>query len=75
MKAIVWSKEACTFCIRAKNLLNKKGINFEERLLGEKWSKQDLLEMVPNATTVPQIFIDNVYIGGYTELVEHLSSL
>ena len=75
MKAIVWSKDACPYCVRAKQLLESENIEYEERAIGQKWSKQDLLEMVPSARTVPQIFIDNIYIGGYTELVEHLSSL
>jgi len=74
MKAIIWTTEICPFCIRAKNLLRKKDIEYEERVIGEDWTKQDLLESVPNAHTVPQIFIDNIYIGGYTDLTEHLSS-
>lgn len=74
MRAIIWSKDNCPFCVKAKELLSINSILFDERVLGEKWSKQDLLKVVPNARTVPQIFIDNVYIGGYTDLVEHLSS-
>lgn len=75
MTAVIWTKDVCPFCIRAKKLLTKNNITYEERVVGEKWSKQDLLKLLPEAKTVPQIFIDNVHIGGYTELVEHLSSL
>lgn len=71
---IIWSKNTCSFCVKAKELLEEHGIEYEERMLGEKWTKNDLLEKVPNAKTVPQIFIDNAYIGGYTELVEFLNS-
>lgn len=74
MKALVWSKEDCRFCVRAKALLSSNNIDYEERVLQNGWSKQELLKMVPNAQTVPQIFIDNNYIGGYTELVEFLNS-
>lgn len=74
MLAEIWSKTTCIFCDKAKTLLTERNIPYEERLLGEKWSKEDLLEKVPNAKTVPQIFIDNVYIGGYTDLVEFLDS-
>ena len=74
MMAIVWSKEVCPFCIRAKELLTSQNIPYEERILGEGWTREQLLTEVPNARTVPQIFIDNIYIGGYNELVEHLSS-
>jgi glutaredoxin 3 len=74
MKAIVWSKNACPFCDQAKKLLGSKGIEFEERnLSAEKWTKEQLLEAVPTARTLPQIFLDDNYIGGFTELRRHLS--
>jgi glutaredoxin 3 len=74
MKAIVWSKNACPFCDQAKKLLGSKGIEFEERnLSAEKWTKEQLLEAVPTARTLPQIFLDDNYIGGFTELRKHLS--
>lgn len=73
MKAIVWSKNSCPFCTQAKALLESKGIEFEERnLSAEKWTKEQLLEAVPTARTLPQIFLDDNYIGGFTELRKHL---
>jgi glutaredoxin 3 len=73
MKAVVWSKNQCPFCVQAKALLESKGIEFEERnLSAEKWTKEQLLEAVPTARTLPQIFLDDNYIGGFTELRKHL---
>lgn len=72
MKAIVWSKYHCQYCEQAKSLLKQKGIEFEERKIGDGYTKEDLLEVVPNARTVPQIFIDNELIGGYEELKKRL---
>lgn len=73
MKAIVWSKNACPFCDQAKKLLDSKGIEYEERnLSAERWTKEQLLEAVPTARTLPQIFLDDNYIGGFTELRKHL---
>ena len=72
MKAIVWSKYHCPYCDQAKALLTHKGITFEERKIGDGYTKEDLLEAVPTARTVPQIFIDEVLIGGFTELQQHL---
>ena len=73
MKAIVWSKDQCTFCDQAKNLLKLKKIEFEERNISRgPWSKEQLLEHVPNARTVPQIFLDDVLIGGFTDLKKKL---
>lgn len=73
MKAIIWSKYHCTFCDQAKALLKQKGITFEERKIGDGWTKEDLLEAVPAARTVPQIFIDGKLIGGFAELKENLN--
>jgi len=68
MKAIVWSKDACPYCVQAKTLLEQKGIEFEEKKIGEGYTREDLLEAVPSARTVPQIFIDGELVGGFTEL-------
>ena len=72
MKAIVWSKYNCPFCDQAKALLEQKGIPFEERKIGDGYTKEDLLESIPNARSVPQIFLDNNHIGGFTELRKYL---
>ncbi len=73
MKAIVWSKNQCPFCDQAKALLSQKGIEFEERKIGNGWTKEDLLEAVPTARTVPQIFLNEQLIGGFQELRKHLT--
>ncbi len=73
MKAIVWSKDQCPFCDQAKNLLKSKGIEFEERNITKgTWTKEQLLEAVPTARTLPQIFLDDKLVGGFTELRAHL---
>ena len=73
MKAIVWSKYHCPFCDQAKALLKSKNIEFEERKIGDGFTKEDLLEAVPGARTVPQIFLDDKLVGGFTELKQHLT--
>ena len=71
--AIVWSNIGCHFCEMAKDLLKQKGIEYEERNLAKDWKIQDLLEVAPGARSVPQIFIDDKYIGGYDNLVEYFN--
>jgi glutaredoxin 3 len=68
MKAIIYSKPNCPYCIRAKMLLQQKGVQYEERVIGEGYTKQQLLEVVPNARTVPQILLDGVLVGGFDDL-------
>ena len=73
MKAIVWSKDHCPYCDQAKNLLKLKGIEYEERNVSHDWTREQLLEAVPNARTVPQIFLDEELVGGFTELTKRLT--
>jgi len=74
MKAIVWSKDMCSQCTQAKQLLDSRGIEYEERKIGNEWTKEQLLEAVPSARAVPQIFLDDQYVGGYTELKQRLTN-
>ena len=72
MKAVVWSKDACPFCVQAKALLELRGIEFEERNVSKDWTREQLLEAVPDSRTLPQIFLDYQHIGGFTDLRSHL---
>ena len=73
MRAIIWSKYHCPHCDQAKALLHQKGIPFEEKKIGDGYTKEELLEAVPTARTVPQIFLDDELIGGFTELKAKLT--
>lgn len=73
MNAVIWSKDMCPYCERAKALLKQKGVQYEERKIGGGYTKEQLLESVPNARTVPQIFLDGTLIGGYDDLVKYYS--
>ena len=75
MKAILWSKYNCPYCDQAKALLKQKGIQIEERKIGDGYSKEELMEAVPDARTVPQIFVDEQLIGGFTELKKFLEKV
>ena len=73
MKAIVWSKDQCPYCVQAKALLESKGIEYEERNVSQDWTKEQLLEAVPTARTLPQIFLDDAHVGGFNELRQKLT--
>lgn len=72
MKVVVWSKYHCTFCDQAKLLLGQREIKFEEKKIGDGYTKEELLEEIPTARSVPQIIIDGKVIGGFPELKEFL---
>jgi glutaredoxin 3 len=74
MSVIIWSRYNCPQCEQAKSLLKQKGIQFEERKIGDGWMKEELLEAVPTAKSVPQIFMNEEYLGGLTELKQRLAA-
>jgi glutaredoxin 3 len=64
----MYSTTWCGYCIRAKALLERRGLEYEEIVMDDDPAfRQKLLEMT-GRWTVPQIVIDEVPIGGYTEL-------
>lgn len=70
---IIWGKDQCPLCDQAKNLLKSKGLTFEERnLTSGKWTREQLLEVVPDARSVPQIFVNETHLGGFSELRQYL---
>jgi len=68
MKATIWSKYHCPYCDQAKALLQQKGYEIEERKIGDGYTKEELLEAVPTARSVPQIFLGEEYVGGFDQL-------
>lgn len=71
MKATVWSKDNCPFCVEAKKILISRGYEVDERIIGFNTTKEDLLRAVPTARSVPQVFIEEQYIGDCNNLKKH----
>jgi glutaredoxin 3 len=65
----VYTTRICHYCVRAKALLNKRGIAFVEIDVSGSAEKRDWLVQVTGRRTVPQIFVGDEAIGGYDELV------
>lgn len=71
MSIIVYSTDTCPYCIRAKDLLNQKGLLFEEIILNNQEAIAKFKDDCPGATTVPQILInDELVEGGYEGLTK-----
>ena len=69
----IWSKPQCVFCDKAVQLCQMKELEFKKYMIDVDYSRDDLMDKFPNARTFPQITMDDVYIGGYTELEAHLN--
>ena len=67
----IFSTGICPICDKTKNLLTKWGIAYEEaRVDQDREQLKQMLQMTDGARRVPQIIIDDEWIGGFTELTE-----
>lgn len=69
----LFSKVGCPYCLRAKKMLEEKGLQYEEIILGRDATSRSLRAMSGNTTT-PQVFIDGKLIGGSEELAAYLGA-
>lgn len=68
-KIEIYTRTTCSYCIRAKSLLENKGQKWEEIDLDISPERTDeMLERSGGRKTVPEIFIDGTLIGGYDDL-------
>jgi len=68
-KVEIYTWRSCPFCIRAKNLLNIKGVEFIEYSIdGDAQARSKMSERANGRTSVPQIFINDQHIGGGDDL-------
>ncbi len=70
MQIKIYTKGHCSFCYAAKNLLVKRGLAFEEISLSANSLAEVEMRELTGGNTVPQILIDEIPIGGYSELIE-----
>jgi glutaredoxin 3 len=70
-KVRVYTTTYCGYCEMAKNLLRRKGVDFEEiDVTGDDEARARLVEMSGGLRTVPQIFIGDTHVGGFDRLAE-----
>lgn len=67
---VMYTTAVCPYCVRAKALLQRKGVEYEERRIeGSRELMREMLER-SQRRTVPQIFIDDYHVGGFDDLAE-----
>ena len=64
----IYSSDSCTYCLRAKKLLENKGIKYKEVNLDHAPGQREEISKKTGMKTIPQIFIGEDCIGGFTEL-------
>lgn len=65
---VLYTKNNCSYCVLAKELLNQRKITFQEIRIDLDDSKREEMIKLSNRRTVPQIFINGQSIGGYDDL-------
>lgn len=68
-EVVIYTFKTCPYCIKAKDLLKDEGIDFKEVEISRERSKLDELEKDTGCSTVPQVFVNNDFIGGCDDIV------
>ena len=79
MEVKIYTRDNCNWCIKAKELMNRLGMNYTELNLGRDYTREELRQLVYGdlsmsmtpTLTVPQIFIDGHRVGGYEEFADY----
>lgn len=67
-RVVMYATRYCPYCMRARSLLDDKGVEFQEIRVDNDWEKRREMEVKSRRRTVPQIFIGGRHVGGYDEL-------
>lgn len=73
-KVVIYSKQSCPFCVRAKQFFTEQGVPYDEIDLTEDSKALEELKNKTGLRTVPQIFINDNLVGGYSDLIAKYES-
>lgn len=76
MNIIVYSKDNCNYCNKAKALISSQGYTYQEMKIGDNGDimREDFVSLFPNVQSVPFIVIDGKQVGGYVALLEYFAT-
>ena len=68
-KIEIYTWSTCPYCIRAKSLLDKKGVKYtEHNITGDNAARSKMIERTGGPKSVPQVFVNDVHYGGCDDL-------
>lgn len=78
MDIVIYSKPNCPWCVKAKELMKKLNLKYQEKVLDVDYTRDELRELVNGSApvsmtpplTVPQIFVDSHRVGGYEDFAD-----
>ena len=71
----IYSKEECIWCEKTKNILENLNIKYKDYILNKHYTKEELQEKIPEVKTLPQIYVNNKHIGGYSEFTTYIEEV
>jgi glutaredoxin len=80
MRALIYTKEECPYCVKAKALLKSMGVLTIERKLDVDFTRETLMDKLTAANanvsrlSVPQVWLDGEYVGGFDRLQQFFES-
>ena len=69
MNVLIYTKPNCPFCVKAKQWMQDKNVQYKEINVSEEEKFINMQKKIPGAKTVPQIFVNDKLIGGYDDLI------
>ncbi|HEX9803229.1 MAG TPA: glutaredoxin 3 [Gammaproteobacteria bacterium] len=67
----LYTTAMCPYCVRARNLLDRKGVEYTDIRIDEKPElRPEMVTRANGRTSVPQIFIDDFHVGGFDDMAE-----
>jgi glutaredoxin 3 len=70
----IFTGHGCGYCTAAKRLLTARNLPFVERDISDPEALAEMRRRLPQARTIPQIFIGDEHVGGYDELSHRLNA-
>ena len=67
-KIVIYTTTICPYCVRAKNLLKSKGLEYDEINVEDEAAREEMIKKAGGMKTVPQIFIGDTHVGGFDDL-------
>lgn len=69
----VYTRDGCSFCEKAKNLLNQNNLQYTEYSIGKNILREEVLQKFPGIKMLPIVVdVNGTLVGGYEDLVRHL---
>jgi glutaredoxin len=69
----IYTRDGCSFCEKAKKLLNQNNLQYTEYSIGKNILREEVLEKFPGVKMLPIVVgVDGTLLGGYEDLVVHL---